>query len=185
MSVVDLAVCLIISLRRILVVHVPNQFLSRFLPTLLLYLCPVEKGLLTLASLTFVIFAAGRHLNKVFVFITSICHVLKSSVIQVEVKSYRCVNTMIFCVGVSILITLSSFFELETIEMTRDEIEDVLENSNSTSNTSQLFLEQENLVNIHTELFRHPTYSQLVSLLFNFMTSQVQNKYFKPNFNFF
>ena len=92
---------------------------------------------------------------------------------------------MIFCVGVSILITLSSFFELETIEMTRDEIEDVLENSNSTSNTSQLFLEQENLVNIHTELFRHPTYSQLVSLLFNFMTSQVQNKYFKPNFNFF
>ena len=93
---------------------------------------------------------------------------------QIERKSYRCLNATVFCVIISILITVSSFFELETITMTGEEIKMELEMNNVTVDMSELLIaEENNTVAVHTELFNDSTYSQLVRLLFNFMSSQV------------
>ena len=93
---------------------------------------------------------------------------------QIERKSYRCLNATVFCVIISILITVSSFFELETIAMTGEEIKMELEMNNVTVDMSELIIaEENNTVAVHTELFNDSTYSQLVRLLFNFMSSQV------------
>ena len=93
---------------------------------------------------------------------------------QIERKSYRCLNAAIFCVIISILITVSSFFELETITMTAEEIKMELEMNNVTVDMAELLIvEDNNTVAVHTELFNDVTYSQLVRLLFNFMSSQV------------
>ena len=75
---------------------------------------------------------------------------------------------------ISILITVSSFFELETITMTAEEIKMELEMNNVTVDMAELLIAEENTtVAVHTELFNDVTYSQLVRLLFNFMSSQV------------
>ena len=93
---------------------------------------------------------------------------------QIERKSYRCLNATIFCVIISILITVSCFFELETVNMTGDEIKMELEVNNVTIDMSKLLINEENnTVAVHTKLFYDSTYSQLVRLLFNFMSSQV------------
>ena len=93
---------------------------------------------------------------------------------QIERKSYRCLNATIFCVIISILITVSSFFELETVNMTAEEIKMELEANNMTVDMSKLLIaEENNTVAVHTNLFYDSTYSQLVRLLFNFMSSQV------------
>ena len=93
---------------------------------------------------------------------------------QIERKSYRCLNATIFCLIISLLITVSSFFELETVNMTGEEIKLELEISNVTVDMSELLVNDENnTVAVHTELFNDVTYSQLVRLLFNFMSSQV------------
>ena len=97
---------------------------------------------------------------------------------QIEKKSYRCLNATLFCAIVSVLITVSSFFELETIRMTGEEIDQELEATNVTADMSELLVSEEsNTIAVHTELFHNPTYSQLVRLLFNFMSSQVQSSY--------
>ena len=58
--------------------------------------------------------------------------------------------------------------------MTAEEIEMELEMNNVTVDMSELLInEDNNTVAVHTELFNDVTYSQLVRLLFNFMTSQV------------
>ena len=58
--------------------------------------------------------------------------------------------------------------------MTAEEIEMELEMNNVTVDMSELLInEDNNTVAVHTELFNDATYSQLVRLLFNFMTSQV------------
>ena len=58
--------------------------------------------------------------------------------------------------------------------MTAEEIEMELEMNNVTVDMSELLInEDNNTVAVHTELFNDETYSQLVRLLFNFMTSQV------------
>merc|ERR1719391_1417078 len=64
--------------------------------------------------------------------------------------------------------------------MTKEEIEQELIETNATSNISHLILQEENMVIKHTDLFNHPTYSQLVRLLFNFMTSQVATIWVLP-----
>ena len=75
---------------------------------------------------------------------------------------------------ISILITVSSFFELETVNMTGEEIKMELEANNVTVDMSKLLINEENnTVAVHTNLFYDSTYSQLVRLLFNFMSSQV------------
>ena len=60
--------------------------------------------------------------------------------------------------------------------MTRAEVEAALQQlelaSNVTVEAGQLLVSASNTVLVHTPLFRHPTYSQLVRLLFNFMASQ-------------
>ena len=60
--------------------------------------------------------------------------------------------------------------------MTRAEVEAALQQlelaSNVTVEVGQLLVSASNTVLVHTPLFRHPTYSQLVRLLFNFMASQ-------------
>ena len=69
---------------------------------------------------------------------------------------------------------MSSFFELETVNMTGDEIKMELEANNVTVDMSKLLINEENnTVAVHTNLFYDSTYSQLVRLLFNFMSSQV------------
>ena len=58
--------------------------------------------------------------------------------------------------------------------MTAEEIEMELEMNNVTVDMSELLINEENnTVAVHTEFFNDATYSQLVPLLFNFMTSQV------------
>ena len=75
---------------------------------------------------------------------------------------------------ISILITVSSFFELETVNMTEEEIKMELEANNVTVDMRKLLINEENnTVAVHTNLFYDSTYSQLVRLLFNFMSSQV------------
>ena len=93
---------------------------------------------------------------------------------QMEKKSYRCLNATIFCVIISILITVSSYFELDTVNMTGEEIRMELEVNNVTVAMDELLITADNnTVAVHTELFHDATYSQLVRLLFNFMSSQV------------
>ena len=76
---------------------------------------------------------------------------------------------------ISILITVSSYFELETVNMTGEEIRIELEVNNVTVDMDELLIPAENYtVAVHTELFSDVTYSQLVRLLFNFMSSQVR-----------
>ena len=96
---------------------------------------------------------------------------------QVEQKSYRCVNTFMFTVFISTLIGVATYFEVSTTEMTREEIEEELINANRTEYMEKLILyENVTLVNVHNDIFYHPTYSQIVRLLFNFMASQVDIK---------
>ena len=95
---------------------------------------------------------------------------------QVEKRQYSCVNTLVFSVCISCLVMAFSFFELQTTEMTKDEVEMEILESNVTVNMTQMILEKENLVNVHTELFSDPTYAQIVRLLFNFVASQVSFK---------
>ena len=93
---------------------------------------------------------------------------------QVEKRQYSCVNTLVFSVCISCLVMAFSFFELQTTEMTKDEVEMEILESNVTVNMTQMILEKKNLVNVHTELFSDPTYAQIVRLLFNFVASQVR-----------
>ena len=63
--------------------------------------------------------------------------------------------------------------------MTGEEIKMEIEMSNVTVDKSELLVaEENNTVAVHTELFSDATYSQLVGLLFNFMSSQVNNSPF-------
>ena len=58
--------------------------------------------------------------------------------------------------------------------MTAEEIKMELEMNNVTVDMAELLIvEDNNTVAVHTELFNDVTYSQLVRLLFNFMSSQV------------
>jgi len=161
-SIADLLVCLIIGLKRGLLVHLPAEMLIKVAPYLILYCTPIEMGFLTLSSLAFLVFICGRHLRLV------------------EKHMYKCVNPMLFCVCISGLLASSKFFELESRMMTKEEIENELLETNATVNISQLILQEENMVIEHTDLFNHPTYSQLVRLLFNFMTSQVATIWVLP-----
>jgi len=155
LSLTDLIVCLMVLARRSSVVYLDQQSLNNIFPRMLPYLVPIEKGSLVLASLTFMIFAGGRHLKSV------------------EKRQYSCVNTLVFSVCISCLVMAFSFFELQTTEMTKDEVEMEILESNVTVNMTQMILEKENLVNVHTELFSDPTYAQIVRLLFNFVASQI------------
>ena len=67
--------------------------------------------------------------------------------------------------------------------MTGEEIKMELEMSNVTDAMGELLVaEENNTVAVHTELFNDATYSQLVGLLFNFMSSQVNNSQLKAHF---
>jgi len=155
LSLTDLLVCLTVMARRVMVVYLDQESLNTMYPRLLPYLVPIEKGTLVLASLTFMIYAGGRHLKSV------------------EKQQYRCVNTLVFSVCVSCLVMAFSFFELMTTEMTGEEVELEMMESNVTVNMTEMIIEDDNLVNVHTELFSHPTYAQIVRLLFNFVASQI------------
>ena len=62
--------------------------------------------------------------------------------------------------------------------MTSEQIEEELINFNRTEYLEQLILDENvTSVNIHNDIFFHPTYSQIVRLLFNFMASQVVIKF--------
>ena len=80
-----------------------------------------------------------------------------------------------FVIFISTLISLATYFELETREMTREDIELELFNTNNTEAMEEMRISDEdlNLVNTRADIFFHPTYSQIVRLLFNFMASQV------------
>ena len=64
-SIADLLVCLIIGLKRGLLVHLPAEMLIKVAPYLILYCTPIEMGFLTLSSLAFLVFICGRHLRLV------------------------------------------------------------------------------------------------------------------------
>ena len=57
--------------------------------------------------------------------------------------------------------------------------------SNVTVNMTEMIIEDDTLVNVHTELFSHPTYAQIVRLLFNFVASQVSFDEIKTFLSFF
>ena len=80
-----------------------------------------------------------------------------------------------FVICISTLISLATYFELETREMTREDIELELFNTNNTEAMEEMMISDEdlNLVSTRADIFFHPTYSQIVRLLFNFMASQV------------
>ena len=64
--------------------------------------------------------------------------------------------------------------------MTGEEVKMEMVESNVTVNMTEMVIEDDNLVNVHTQLFSHPTYAQIVRLLFNFVASQVSfNKIIK------
>ena len=69
---------------------------------------------------------------------------------------------------------MATYFEVSTTELSREEIEEELINANKTEYIEQLIMDENvTLVNVHNDIFYHPTYSQIVRLLFNFMASQV------------
>ena len=92
-----------------------------------------------------------------------------SSVSQAEQRTYTCINTILFCAGMSALITAATYLELDLQTLTLDEVEEEV----GVAASSLLVLSEENLVVSHTELFHDTTYSQLVRLLLNFICSQV------------
>ena len=94
-------------------------------------------------------------------------------------------NTLVFSVCVSCLVMAFSFFELETTEMTGEVVEMEMMESNVTVNMTEMVIEDDNLVNVHTQLFSHPTYAQIVRLLFNFVASQVSFNEIKNFLSFF
>ena len=73
LAAVDLAVNLIIVVRRVPAVFLQDNWLLRtWFPLILLYVIPLEKGLLTLSSLVFIIYIGGRHLQTVRAKITNV-----------------------------------------------------------------------------------------------------------------
>ena len=174
LAAADCLLLVITLARSCLLPHLPREMASWLFPASLIYLIPLEKGALVLASFMFIIFTGGRHLN--IVNISQFKYLMNMMLFgQIEKKSYRCLNATIFCAIISILITVSSYFELETVNMTGEEIKMELEVNNVTVDMSELLITADNnTVAVHTELFSHVTYSQLVRLLFNFMSSQVR-----------
>ena len=78
-------------------------------PAALLYLIPLERAALALASFMLILFTGARHLQSV--------SCLESAPVscnceQVESNSYRCANPAVFCLAVSLLIAVSSYFEV-------------------------------------------------------------------------
>ena len=88
---------------------------------------------------------------------------------QAEQRTYTCINTILFCLAVSALITAATYLELDLQSLSLTEVEEEV----GLAASSQLVLSEENLVVSHTELFHNSTYSQLVRLLLNFICSQV------------
>ena len=83
------------------------------------------------------------------------------------------------------MVSLCDYVQVATVPMTRAEVEAALQQlelaSNVTVEAGQLLVSASNTVLVHTPLFRHPTYSQLVRLLFNFMASQASVVYHSNN----
>ena len=65
LAAIDVTVNIILAIRRVPVVFLSDNWLLKSVPWLLIYLIPVEKLFLTLASLVFIIFIGGRHLQTV------------------------------------------------------------------------------------------------------------------------
>lgn len=101
--------------------------------------------------------------------ITQIAHQRIICVSQAEQRTYTCINTILFCLALSALITGATYLELDLQSLSLTEVEEEV----GLAAGSQLVLNEENLVVSHTELFHHSTYSQLVRLLLNFICSQV------------
>jgi len=157
-SLTDLAVLAALATRRIPLIFAGSEWTGETFPLLQFYLIPVEKGLLTFSAFIFLIFIGQRFLQTA------------------EHRTYSCLNTGVFCLSLSILISLSGFFELRMERLTRTEVE--LEVGQNTSLVMEL--REENSVITHTDLFYHKTYSQLVRLLLNFICSQVSVVWFLP-----
>ena len=85
-----------------------------------------------------------------------------------ERKSYNCLNTIIFSVGLACAVTAPALFEVELSDMSRDDIEEHLTGFNTT-----LTLSEDNLVILHTDMYHQKTYKDMFRMLFNFLTSQV------------
>lgn len=158
LAVTDLLVLVVLGLTRAPLVFAGPAWTHNLSPTLMFYLLPLEKGILTFSSFMFLIFAGERFLQTA------------------EQRTYTCINTILFCAGMSALITAATYLELDLQTLTLDEVEEEV----GVAASSLLVLSEENLVVSHTELFHDTTYSQLVRLLLNFICSQVSVVWFLP-----
>jgi len=149
-SGVDLLLLYILALRRIPLILLDPVFTSTIFPYILLYVPAIEAGVTTLSSFFFIIFVGGRHLR------------------QMERKSYKCLNTILFSIALAFAVTVPALFEIEIMDMSRDDIEENLPNMNTTISVSE-----DNLVILHTDMFHQKTYKDMFRMLFNFLTSQV------------
>lgn len=158
LAVTDLVVLLLLILTRTPLVFAGPAWAHQLSPTLMFYLSPLEKGVLTFSSFMFLIFAGERFLQTA------------------EQRTYTCINTILFCLGLSALITAATYLELDLQVLSLTEVEEEV----GVTASSQLVLAEENLVLSHTALFHDSTYSQLVRLLLNFICSQVSVVWFLP-----
>ena len=84
--------------------------MTEIFPAALLYLIPLERAALALASFMLILFTGARHLQSVSCSEESAP--VSCNCEKVESNSYRCANPAVFCLAVSLLIAVSSYFEV-------------------------------------------------------------------------
>ena len=87
-----------------------------------------------------------------------------------ERKTYKCLNTIIFSIVLACAVTLPAVFEVELVDMSREDIEENMIGQNKT-----IRLSEDNLVILHNDMYHDKIYKDMFRMLFNFLTSQVLN----------
>ena len=67
LAAADCLLLVITLVRSCLLPHLPPGAATLMFPASLIFLIPLEKGALALASFMFILFAGGRHLNIVYI----------------------------------------------------------------------------------------------------------------------